>query len=87
MYRTNGGREFINYKVYIRDIRYAAIKEEDAEIFEEQLNNLIETIVEDGHMIVGVSYNHSDVYFTAIVEYVVSDKVYYEREEEEKYGQ
>lgn len=86
MYCTNSGRQFVDYKVYVGDIRYAAIKEEDIEAFEEQLNSLIETIEEDGYMIVGISYKHDDVYCSAIIEYVANDKVYYERKEEDTDG-
>lgn len=84
MYRTNDGRLFVNYKVELNDIRYAVIKEETPEIFEQEINDTILVLVKDGYKIVGISYKHADVYFSAIIEYVAEDNIYYYEEEEEK---
>lgn len=83
MYCTNSGRKFNDYKIYINDIRYTAIKEEDADIFEDTLNDLIEQLNADGYVVVGISYKSGDVYFSAVIEYIAEDNIYYNQDNEE----
>lgn len=84
MYCTNSGREFIDYKVNINDIRYVTVREEFAEDFEDTLNNLIAQLNEDNYKVVGISYKIEDVYFSAVIEYAAEDDIYYYKEEEDK---
>lgn len=81
MYCTNSGRKFNDYKIYINDIRYTAIKEEDADTFEDTINYLIEQLNADGYVVVGISYKVDDVYFSAVIEYIAEDNIYYNNEE------
>lgn len=83
MYCTNSGRKFNDYKIYINDIRYTAIKEEDPDTFEDTLNYLIEQLNVDGYVVVGISYKVNDVYFSAVIEYIAEDNIYYNQDNEE----
>lgn len=81
MYCTNSGRKFNDYKIYINDIRYTAVREEDPDTFEDTLNDLIEQLNADGYVVVGMSYKSDDVYFSAVIEYIAEDNIYYNNEE------
>lgn len=83
MYCTNSGRRFNDYKIYINDIRYTAIREEDPDTFEDTLNEIIEQLNVDGYVVVGMSYKSDDVYFSAVIEYVAGDNIYYNQDNEE----
>lgn len=83
MYCTNSGRKFNDYKIYINDIRYTAIREEDPDTFEDTLNEIIEQLNADGYVVVGMSYKSDDVYFSAVIEYIAGDNIYYNQDNEE----
>lgn len=83
MYCTNSGRRFNDYKIYINDIRYTAIREEDPDTFEDTLNEIIEQLNVDGYVVVGMSYKSDDVYFSAVIEYIAGDNIYYNQDNEE----
>lgn len=82
MYRTNSGRKFNDYKVYINDIRYVTIREEDNEMFEQELNGMVQQLNDDGYVVIGISYKMEDIYFSAVIEYISADDIYYYVEEE-----
>lgn len=82
MYCTHSGREFVDYKINVNDIRYTTVREEDAEMFEQELNGIIEQLNEDGYVVVGISYKIEDVYFSAVIEYIAEDNIFYYKDEE-----
>lgn len=75
---TNGEGSFRDYAYYIEDVRYKAIKEEDAETYEEELNSWLETLKADGYTVALVNTSADEVYFKALIGYVPNDKIYYE---------
>lgn len=78
---TNSKGSFRDYAYYVEDVRYKAIKEEDAETYEEELNSWLETLKADGYTVVLVNTAADEVYFKALIGYVPSDEIYYEEAE------
>lgn len=78
MYSTNDGRKFKNYKVNFDDIIYKAIREEDAEVFTNAINDEVDNIISQGFMVVGIAYRMEDTFFCAVIEYAHRDNIYYE---------
>ena len=79
-YKNSEG-SFRDYTYYIEDVRYKAIKEENPEDYEDELNGWVETLKKDGYSIVFVNTGVDEVYFKALIGYIPIDKLYFEEEE------
>lgn len=67
------------------DIRYVAINEQDIEIFADSLNDTVERLLDEGNVIIDVSYNITEAMnYSALIEYTINDCLYYLEDDENK---
>lgn len=73
----NGRRNFKEYDYYLGDVRVLAIKEEDADYYTEDFNDVMDTLMENGNTVVGINTIIEAGTFHTVIDYVPNECIYW----------
>lgn len=73
----NDRRNFKEYDYYLGDVRVLAIKEEDADYYTEDFNDVMDTLMENGNTVVGINTIIEAGTFHTVIDYVPNECIYW----------
>lgn len=80
-------RSYRDFNYYLKDVRCVAIKEEDADIYTDILNDQLQYLEDEGNTVVAMSSIINDYGFNTIIDFVPNDKIYWKGGDESGRGE